>query len=269
MPKPPLVVAVLGLGEAGGEIARDLAAAGAQVRGYDPLLGRPGGVSLPPGVIACGDERSAAEGCALVLSVNSAHDALGALEAGLSGAAPTTVWADLNTAPPRLKEALEARCGAAGRSFADVAMMSPVPGRGVRTPMLVSGDGARRFAELMTPFGTPLEVLDGPAGLAATKKLLRSVFYKGLAAAVVEAVQAADAAGQGEWLRAHIRDELDAADAALLDRLLEGSRQHALRRAEEMRAAASLLEGLGVRPHVSSASAAVLDDLRAASAGPA
>ena len=31
-----LTVAVLGLGEAGGTIARDLAAAGVQVRGYDP-----------------------------------------------------------------------------------------------------------------------------------------------------------------------------------------------------------------------------------------
>jgi hypothetical protein len=53
--------------------------------------------------------------------------------------------------------------------------------------MLVSGDGAVRFAELMAPYGTPLEVLEGPAGRAATKKLLGSVFYKGLASAVVGA----------------------------------------------------------------------------------
>jgi 3-hydroxyisobutyrate dehydrogenase-like beta-hydroxyacid dehydrogenase len=32
----PLRVALLGLGEAGGEIAADLVAAGADVRGYDP-----------------------------------------------------------------------------------------------------------------------------------------------------------------------------------------------------------------------------------------
>lgn len=263
MPEAAVAVGVLGLGEAGTAIARDLVEAGASVRAYDPLLAT-GAVVAPEGVAVCGNERSAAEGSELVLSVNSAHDALGALEAGIAGTDPTTVWADLNTAPARLKEQLQARCSAAGRAFADVAMMSPVPGRGVRTPMLVSGDGALRFSQLMAPLGTPIDVLDGPAGLAATKKLLRSVFYKGLAAAVVEALKAADAAGQGEWLREHIRGELDAADAALLDRLVEGSVRHALRRGDEMRAAASLLEGLGVPPHVATASAAVLDDLRLA-----
>ena len=37
-----------------------------------------------------------------------------------------------------------------------------------------------------------VEVIDGPIGAAATRKLLRSVFYKGLAAAVVEALAAAE-----------------------------------------------------------------------------
>ena len=40
----PLVVAVLGLGEAGSAIAADLAAAGAVVRGFDPRA-RPGPAS--------------------------------------------------------------------------------------------------------------------------------------------------------------------------------------------------------------------------------
>ena len=40
-------------------------------------------------------------------------------------------------------------------------------------------------------------MLDGPAGLAAARKLLRSVFYKGMAASIVEALDAARAAGLG------------------------------------------------------------------------
>ena len=40
----PVVVTVLGLGEAGGRLAADLVAAGVEVRGYDPLTtSRPGG----------------------------------------------------------------------------------------------------------------------------------------------------------------------------------------------------------------------------------
>ena len=48
---------------------------------------------------------------------------------------------------------------------------------------------------MLAPLGADIEVLDGPAGLAAAKKLLRSVFYKSMAAAVVEALEAARAAG--------------------------------------------------------------------------
>ena len=45
------------------------------------------------------------------------------------------------------------------------------------------------------------------------KKLLRSVFYKGMAAAVVEALEAARAAGYEQWLREHLAAELTAANA--------------------------------------------------------
>jgi hypothetical protein len=41
----------------------------------------------------------------------------------------------------------------------------------------------------------------------------------------------------------------------LLDRLLSGSRLHAVRRVDEMRAAAGYLEELGVEPRVASAAA--------------
>jgi 6-phosphogluconate dehydrogenase (decarboxylating) len=45
-----LVIAVLGLGEAGSVIARDLLAAGAEVRGYDPA------VAAGPGITDTGSE---------------------------------------------------------------------------------------------------------------------------------------------------------------------------------------------------------------------
>jgi hypothetical protein len=54
----------------------------------------------------------------------------------------------------------------------------------------------------------------------------------------------------------------------LLDRFLSGSRAHAARRVEEMRAAAAYLEELGVRPHVASAAAETLADLAAGEAAP-
>jgi 3-hydroxyisobutyrate dehydrogenase-like beta-hydroxyacid dehydrogenase len=252
----PVRIAVLGLGEAGGEIARDLVAAGADVRGYDPR------VDPPDGVAARSDDADAVRDAGLVLSVNSSHDALPALENALPALAPGTIWADLNTAAPAVKAALVQRLAGRDVAVADVALMAPVPGRGLRTPMLVSGAGAARYADVLTGLGAEVTVQPGPAGEAISRKLLRSVFYKGLAAAVVEALAAGEAAGCGPWLRANIAAELAGFDATTIDRLTEGTRRHARRRADEMAAAAEQLRDLGVPPRIAAAARDLLIEIR-------
>jgi 3-hydroxyisobutyrate dehydrogenase-like beta-hydroxyacid dehydrogenase len=258
-----LVIAVLGLGEAGSLIARDLVQAGALVRGYDPA------VAAGEGITGTASEAEAAREANLVLSVNSAKAAVDAFKAGRAGLRPDALWADLNTASPGTKRQLAEIAGAAGILFADVAMMAPVPGRGLRVPMLASGAGAARHAALLTPLGANVEVLDGPAGLAASKKLLRSVFYKGMAAAVVEALEAARAAGDEPWLREHIAAELAAADAEMMERIIDGTRRHAVRRTAEMEAAAQMLTELGVPPLIADASRALHERLAANAANAA
>jgi hypothetical protein len=87
------------------------------------------------------------------------------------------------------------------------------------------------------------------------------VFYKGMAAAIVEALDAARAAGHEDWLREHIAAELAAADGATVPRIIEGTRRHAVRRTAEMAAAADMLAELGVRPLVAEASRALHERL--------
>jgi 3-hydroxyisobutyrate dehydrogenase-like beta-hydroxyacid dehydrogenase len=240
-------VAVLGLGEAGGALARDLVVAGAVVRGYDPA------VTAPGGVLDTASEAEAAAGADLVLSVNSAAASVDALRAGLPGIADGAAWADLNTAAPDRKRTLARIAAEHDVPFADVAIMAPVPGKGLRVPMCATGAAAERVAALLNPYGATVEVLAGDAGLAAERKLLRSVFYKGMSAAVVEALAAARAAGCEPWLREVIADELAAADASTMDRWVTGSRTHAVRRRAEMAAAADMLDGLGVPAEVARA----------------
>ncbi|ASR35876.1 6-phosphogluconate dehydrogenase [Prauserella marina] len=242
------VIAVLGLGEAGGAMATDLVAAGATVRGYDPA------VAGPPGVVETGSEAEAVTGAVLVLSVNSASAATAALGAGIAALADGALWADLNTASPGTKEQLDRMAAEHGARCVDVAIMAPVPGKGLRVPMLASGGGAAEVAALLGSLGASVDVLEGAPGLAASRKLLRSVFFKGLAAAVVEALEAGKAAGCEEWLRDNIVTELDAADESTVDRLVSGTRQHAVRRAAEMSAATDMLGELGVDPAVTRAS---------------
>jgi 3-hydroxyisobutyrate dehydrogenase-like beta-hydroxyacid dehydrogenase len=246
-------IAVLGLGEAGSALARDLVAAGAVVRGYDPV------VPAADGVVGTGSEADAARGADLVLSVNSSSAALRALEAGLGGLRENAVWADLNTASPGTKRELAALAVEHRVPFADVAIMAPVPGRGLRVPMLATGPAAVTAAATLNPLGAAVETMPGEAGLAAERKLLRSVFFKGMSAAVVEALRAASAAGCEEWLRQIVVAELTAADASTVDRLVGGSYRHAVRRTAEMAAATEMLGELGVRADVA---AAARDQLR-------
>ena len=261
---PAWTVAVLGFGEAGTGMAAGLAGAGATVRGYDPVA------SAPPGVHMAASDADACAGADLVLSLTTAGEAEGALRQSLSGlgeAAAGAVYADANTAAAGLKQRLAAIADEAGVLFADIAIMAPVPGLGHRVPMIVCGRGAQRAGHILRDCRAEIEVLDGPAGFAATRKLLRSVFYKGMAAAIIEALHAARAAGCEDWLRDHIADELTAADATTLSRMESGSYQHALRRSHEMAAAAELLGELGVRPRISRASQLWLDDLAKQSGG--
>ena len=242
------VIAVLGLGEAGSLLASDLVAAGAAVRGFDPK------VPAPPGVTGAGSDAEAVAGATLVLSVNSASDAVDALEASVGALRPGAVWADLNTAAPSVKRRLAEIGEGRGVPVTDIAMMAPVPGNGLLVPMLASGDGAADAAKALRGYGASIDVLAGPAGLAATRKLLRSVFYKGMAASIVEALEAARAAGLEDWLTGHIAEDLAKLDAATLARIVTGTRQHAVRRGHEMAAAAQMLTDLGVPPVMATAS---------------
>ena len=217
------------------------------MRGYDPAVaGGSAGV------------REAVEGADVVLSVNAAKAALDAAADAAPALSPDAVYADLNTAAPALKRDVAALLEGAGTRFADVALLGPVLVRGLGTPALASGPGAQAFADALGPLGMHVTVLSERPGDAAAMKLVRSVFMKGLAAAAVESMRAAEAAGCADWLADEI---VQVIGRPLLDRLLEGSERHAARRVDEMEAAAELLRELGVEPRVAAASAAQLAEL--------
>ncbi|TMR89864.1 NAD(P)-dependent oxidoreductase [Nonomuraea basaltis] len=253
------VIAMLGLGEAGRIYARDLRGAGYHVRGFDPY-------------VQLDDEQleqlsSAEEAVAtadLVISLVGARAAEPVARQALPHCPEHAVYADLNTGSPALKRTLAELAAAESVAFADVAVLAPVPRRGARTPLMASGTGAGKFAELVRPAAVPVESIPGGAGAAASRKLLRSVFMKGLAALMLECETAAVAAGEQAWLRAQIVDELSGDVDQLIDRLIDGSKVHAARRVHEVEDAADYLVELGRPAWVMGASrawlASLLDD---------
>ncbi|MEW1846555.1 DUF1932 domain-containing protein [Nonomuraea angiospora] len=236
--------AVIGLGEAGGVYAAALAVAGHEVLGYDP-----GDTPTPEGVTRTATLREAVEQAAYVLVLTGAAAAPAVAEQCLPHLAPGACYADFTSASPEVMERLGRMVGERA-DFADVAILGPVPLHRHLVPLLASGPGADALARLVRPLGGPrevsVEVLDGPPGAAMARKLLRSVFMKGLASVVCEAVAAGRAAGDEEWIRGEIAKQLAGDGQAVIDRFLTGTRTHAVRRAMEMRDTGAYLDVLGV-----------------------
>lgn len=251
-----LKVGVFGLGEAGREIAGGLLAAGARVTGFDPAP-----VVEPAGVQRAPTPEGAVRRADLVMAVTPSADSLDALEQAFEALPADVVYADLATSAPARKRELAQRCGDRV-AFVDVALMTNAPGRGLMIPSLACGPGAIRYANVLGPAGLPLEVVDGPVGTAATRKLVRSIAIKGIAAAVIESLDAAAAAGiESETWRVLV-DEFAAMDESFVRRLVGGTPVHAERRFHEMEAARDLLLELGVEPTLTTGTVSHLGRMR-------
>lgn len=236
-------VAIFGLGEAGSLFAADLVAANLTVTAYDPAP-----VATPEGVCRAATADDAVVGAELVIALTAGSDAMTALTQAIDNIPKSALYADLSTASATTKEALADRSAKSNMLFTDVALMGTVPGRGLKTPALAAGPGAKRYVTLLKEFAVPVVRISGNAGDAATRKLLRSVMMKGIAALMIESLRAAEQAGCAEWLWNDLAAEISAADEALLSRLIAGTGTHAKRRLHEMQASAELLQDLGQDP---------------------
>ncbi|MBQ1442848.1 MAG: NAD(P)-dependent oxidoreductase [Renibacterium sp.] len=246
-----LRIAVIGVGEAGQHYLAGFARGGAEASWYDPFAAEP----ISNGIEGSTSLAQALQGAELVVSLVGASAAAEVCRAAVAELGPTAIYADFNTGAPAAKRELAAIAASAGVGFVDVAVMAPVPRAGIGTPLLASGTAATSFAGLLRRFGSEVTVVGPEAGSAAARKLLRSVFMKGLAAVLLECQAAGDAAGCWDWLAEDISGELSAAGPELMERLLLGSRQHAVRRRHEMADAAAFLAELDAPSDVAQAAA--------------
>lgn len=248
------IVAVLGLGEAGSLLARDLVRGGATVRGWDPNVH--GDLSEIP---LADSFAAAVAGAEIVISVNWATVAVDVARAALPLLRTGMLYADHNTAGPTLKRELAVIVEPTGAAFVDVAMMAPVPPLGMKVGMFMSGSGAEALAAYYRTLGTPVGFVGPRPGDANGRKLCRSVFFKGLSSSVWEALEAARAVGVEEWLHADIVRTFVEADGKFIDRLVEGTAKHAVRRGHEMRDAEAMLRDLGTPTAMVTATAESLE----------
>lgn len=241
-------ITLLGLGEVGSLFASDLIELGATVSAYDPA-----DVEVPFGVKFFDSPISACRNTSIIVSATAGKDAESALLQSLSALSEGALYADVSTNSAGAKKRMAALADSRGVSFADVALMSLVPGKGITVPALVSGNGSTRFSDIFSGFGMPVTYVSDKPGDAANRKLLRSVMIKGLAGVLIESMRAAELMDCSDWLWSNLCEQISEADTQLLDRLINGTPCHARRRMHEMQCVIDLLLELGVEPIMSRA----------------
>ena len=149
-------IALFGLGEAGSLVAIDIQKAGLNITAYDPKH-----VATPAGVNRVQTPSEAVTGADVVIALTAGDDALDALEQAITNIPRTALYADFSTNSATAKLAMADKAASFGFDFVDVALMTVVPGKGLRTPVTVSGTGAARFEEIFTSLEMPVNYLAG------------------------------------------------------------------------------------------------------------
>lgn len=242
-------VAIVGLGEAGAIYAAALAALGHSVTAADPVTS-----AAPEGVRLVAQAQDACADAEFVLVLTGAAASAAVADACLPVLPQGALYVDMTSASPALMRELADRDPEA---FVDAAILGAVIALRERTPLIVSGRRSAQAAELLSALGARVLDVAGEPGDATGRKLVRSVAGKGLAAVVCEAMDAARAAGFGDWMRDELAALLPGDGHAVVDRYESGTRKHAARRAHEMNDVVAYLGELGVAPDMAAAAAAV------------
>ncbi len=175
-------------------------------------------------------------------SVQAARD----IRAGLSA---RHCYVDLASTSPKVKLDIEAVLDGSGALFSDGAVEGSPLEYEHRMPLIVSGPGAQRFHDLMTPWGMQIQIVSPDTGKAMAIKGLRNVLTKGQIALLVECTIAARRMGISEQVLGSVAEWYDARPFMTnANRLMRTTAVHAERRADEAELAMGILEDLGVEP---------------------
>jgi len=197
----PLRIAVLGLGEAGLQLASDLVAAGADVIAFDLKPPKKCPIRLAETI------SEAVTDADLVISLNSSTQAWRMAETASAAIKPGALFADWNMCTPALKVQMSSVF--TDDEFVDVAAFKSVAALGLASPLIAAGAKASTFSELMTSLGAKVQVVSQQVGDAAARQLVHSMLIKNMAGVVVDYMWAAQALGVTDWAFQALQDEFD------------------------------------------------------------
>lgn len=237
-------IAILGLGEAGSHFANDLVSLGYQVSGWDPDLKR----SLDERVEFSESNAEAVKQASVIFNVNLSSVADEVAREIKDHVKSDAIFCAMNTSSPSDKVNIENILQGSCR-VVDVAIMAPVPPKGIRTPFSISGNAANDLLKIFSELDN-CKIINDKVGTAAQMKLLRSIVYKGFAAVVCEAMEAGRSYDKENFIKEQIFSIIGT-NEELIERFLSGSKEHAVRRSHEMNAVCNMLEQENLSFHMS------------------
>jgi 3-hydroxyisobutyrate dehydrogenase-like beta-hydroxyacid dehydrogenase len=255
----PLPVALVGLGEVGEVLARDLHAGGpVSLTAWDRLF--PRADSAPrrraetlPYLKSASGMAQAVRGAPLVICAVTAAECCAAAAEAARTIERGAFYLDLNSVSPGTKAQAAHAIEAAGGRYVEAALMSPISPQRLAAPVWLAGPHAAAFLPQARQLGfSGAAVYSETPGRAAAAKMCRSVIVKGMEALLAEALISARHYGVEEAVLTSLKDLLPATDWPRLARYMIGrSLQHGVRRAEEMREAVRTVAEAGLDPWMS------------------
>jgi len=246
-------VAFIGFGEAARAFAKTLKEAqpGLGISAYDILLGTGDDLSIreaaeKTGVTLAETPEGAVRGADWVFAAVTAASSLDAGRSVAAALRPGQIYFDINSVSAGVKQRTAALLQPSGAVYVDMAVMSAVHPRGHKTPVLVAGAIDTALIGQFEEFGFDFELVGREPGLAATIKMVRSLFVKGLEAISVQMAMAAHRAGCLDRVKASLARTFPEFEwDRFLSYQFERVGTHGVRRAAEMRESAVAMGELG------------------------
>jgi len=162
-----------------------------------------------------------------------------------------TIYLDLTTSTPQTKARSESVITSHGGIFVDASIMGTVATEQHRVPLLIAGENGKQVKSELDWLGFNSTVIDQPNGAAASIKLLRSIFMKGLEALVIETMLTAENYKVSDEVMKSISNTLNNNDFTLFaNTLITTHVLHKKRRHKEVQDSYSLITEANIEPYV-------------------
>jgi 3-hydroxyisobutyrate dehydrogenase-like beta-hydroxyacid dehydrogenase len=248
-------VGLVGYGEVGRILAEDLRRQDVKVTAYDiKLRSDQAGDALRDhasihGVALTASHADLAAQADFIVSAVTASQAVPVAQACAPAVKQGAWFLDFNSASPGAKRRAADLIDGGGGRYVEGAVMTSIPPKRIRVPLLLGGAGAEALAPLLVELGFDAKVASSELGIASAVKMCRSVMIKGFEAMVIESFTTARAYGVEDAVLASLRETFPGIDwekqgAYFFQRVIE----HGRRRAEEVREVAETVREIGLTP---------------------